>query len=155
MSIAFNGMPIGVTASSKIILLTNIIFRDKVQSLISQNNISSFQQSDIENRKYQKIYRHNSDTDILLQISEDHRHKCTSDVGRSHLQSDHSCTVTLPEVCRSHMLDCGIYRPHTGSYYRKSDSRRQIMTDGKHDKDNPYHFNNNAYPYQRPVPQLI
>ena len=28
MSIAFNGMPIGVTASSKIILLTNIIFRD-------------------------------------------------------------------------------------------------------------------------------
>lgn len=27
MSIAFNGMPIGVTASSKIILLTNIIFK--------------------------------------------------------------------------------------------------------------------------------
>jgi len=26
MSIAYNGMPIGVTASSKIILLTNIIF---------------------------------------------------------------------------------------------------------------------------------
>lgn len=27
MSIAYNGMPIGVTASSKIILLTNIIFQ--------------------------------------------------------------------------------------------------------------------------------
>lgn len=30
MSIAFNGMPIGVTASSKIILLTNIIFKDNL-----------------------------------------------------------------------------------------------------------------------------
>ena len=35
MSIAYNGMPIGVTASSKIILLTNIIFVYILLSYIS------------------------------------------------------------------------------------------------------------------------
>ncbi len=42
MSIAFNGMPIGVTASSKIILLTNIIFGFYVPTIIPTNENLAF-----------------------------------------------------------------------------------------------------------------
>ena len=38
MSIAYNGMPIGVTASSKIILLTNIIFQYNPSQQWCQNS---------------------------------------------------------------------------------------------------------------------
>lgn len=46
MSIAYNGMPIGVTASSKIILLTNIIFRHNTTKSMERYTYQSLLEAD-------------------------------------------------------------------------------------------------------------
>jgi len=46
MSIAYNGMPIGVTASSKIILLTNIIFEHNTTKSMERYTYQSLLEAD-------------------------------------------------------------------------------------------------------------